>query len=171
MEHIADGIWLTGELLSPDECASLLASSQEVGYREARMQSHGRHNRETLVRRPDLAAKLSSRLNSEMDTHGDVAFRARELSASLRCYLYQPGDRVEPHFDSSQQLDDGSWSSLTLVLYLNDGFTGGATGFPELGVEVCAPPRCGVLFEQTLLHEGTAVVDGHKYIAVTYCHA
>ena len=94
MDYIADGVWLTGELLNPDECASLLASSQEAGYREARMKDHGRHNGETLVRRPDLAAKLWFRLNSEMDNHGGVAFRARELSASLRCYLYQPGDRV-----------------------------------------------------------------------------
>jgi predicted 2-oxoglutarate/Fe(II)-dependent dioxygenase YbiX len=168
MDHIADGVWLTGELLNPDECACLLASSQEAGYREARMKSDGRHNRESFLCRADVAAKLSGRLNSEMAKLGWVAFCAPELSATLRCYHYRPGDRVEPHYDATEQVNDGSWSALTLVVYLNDGFGGGATGFPELGVKVTAAPGCGVLFKQSLLHEGQPVTAGNKYIAITY---
>lgn len=49
VDNIAKGIWLTDELLTPDECRKLVALGHERGYRPARLQAHGRHNHETFL--------------------------------------------------------------------------------------------------------------------------
>jgi prolyl 4-hydroxylase len=131
------------------------------------MESHGRHNRETFLWLPDIAQEIAFRLNTEINKEKLVAFRVSEMSPGIQCYLYRQGDHVTPHYDDSQQVKDGRWSAFTLVIYLNDGFTGGATAFPELGIELSAPRGHGVLFKQSLLHEGKRVLTGEKYIART----
>jgi hypothetical protein len=144
-----------------------LALSRENGYRQARMKWQGRYNRESFLWLPHLAQKIEARLNSEIRSEDMVGLRVCELSSTLRCYLYREGDRVTPHCDASEHVKDGKWSAFTLIIYLSDGFTGGATRFPELGVELHAPAGQGVLFKQSLLHEGQKVLTGEKYIVVT----
>jgi hypothetical protein len=168
VDNVAEGIWLTGELLEPGERTWLLAHSHANGYREAAEKAHGRNNRECPLTLPDVANKIASRLNSEIRTDGLADFHVSEISSSLLCCLYQPGDNVVRHFDGARQVKDGVWSAFTLVLYLNDGFTGGTTGFPKLGTELVAPPGHGILFKHRLLHEGNTVVTGEKYVIVTF---
>ncbi len=61
----------------------------------------------------------------------------------------------------------GVRSLVTLVFYLNDGFEGGATEFPELGKKI--EPRRGraLLFQHRVLHEATAVTRGEKLVLRT----
>ena len=56
---------------------------------------------------------------------------------------------------------------LTLVFYLNDGFEGGATDFPELGRVIT--PRAGraLLFQHRILHEASEVRSGEKLVLRT----
>jgi hypothetical protein len=51
----------------------------------------------------------------------------------LRLYRYRQGERHGAHWDTVVELADGVRSLLTLVFYLNENFTGGATDFVELG--------------------------------------
>ena len=169
MDNVAEGVWLTGELLKPDECIRLLALSHENGYRDAILKSHGRHNRESFLRLPDIAQAIAFRLKSEIRKEKVTGIRVTEISSTIQCYLYQRGDCVDPHYDGSQDLKGGGQTSFTLVIYLNDGFTGGATGFPDLGFELSAPPGHGVLFRHSLLHEGKRVITGEKHVVITCC--
>jgi hypothetical protein len=166
VDSIADGIWITGELLKPDECDELLTLSCKKGYRDAMMKLEGRHNRETSLCLPEIAQRIEFRLNSEIRRESVIGLRVSELSSTLRFYLYGQGDYVTPHCDASEHVKDGRWSAFTLVIYLNDGFAGGATNFLELGVELCAPAGHGVLFDQMLLHEGKQVRAGKKHVVV-----
>jgi 2OG-Fe(II) oxygenase superfamily len=168
VDNVAEGIWLTGELLEPDERAWILARSHENGYHEAIEKAHGRNNSESPLCLPDVANRIASRLNSEIRKAGRAGFCVSEISSSLLCCRYQPGDNVVRHFDGPREVNDGTWSAFTLVLYLNDGFTGGATGFPKLGIELVAPPGHGILFKHRLLHEGKTVVTGEKFVIVTF---
>jgi prolyl 4-hydroxylase len=61
----------------------------------------------------------------------------------------------------------------TAILYLNEGFKGGETFFPELGLKVI-PEKGSVLFfdykysyetNKKTLHAGLPVIEGTKYIA------
>jgi prolyl 4-hydroxylase len=85
----------------------------------------------------------------------------------LRLYRYERGERHGVHWDSVVELEDGVRSLLTLVFYLNDGFEGGATDFPELDVTI--EPREGraLLFQHRILHEATAVRAGTKLVLRT----
>jgi prolyl 4-hydroxylase len=63
----------------------------------------------------------------------------------------------------------------TCVIYLSDGFEGGATKFPKLNLEIKPPKRSAVLFHPMdttekkchpkALHAGTPVLSGIKMIA------
>ena len=85
----------------------------------------------------------------------------------LRIYRYGPGERHGAHWDSIVELADGVRSMLTLVFYLNDGFTGGETDFVELGIRVA--PRLGraLLFQHRVMHRASEVVTGEKYVLRT----
>ncbi len=76
---------------------------------------------------------------------------------------YDSGDFFKPHCD-------GCYSELSLItiqIYLNEGFSGGETTFlsestdDRLGVV----PKTGMIlvFDQSLYHEGSEVIDGRKY--------
>jgi predicted 2-oxoglutarate/Fe(II)-dependent dioxygenase YbiX len=85
----------------------------------------------------------------------------------LRLYRYGPGERHTAHWDTVVELPDGVRSLLTLVFYLNEGFAGGATDFPELGQQIT--PRTGraLLFQHRVLHEATEVTAGEKFVLRT----
>jgi prolyl 4-hydroxylase len=85
----------------------------------------------------------------------------------LRLYRYGPGERHGVHWDTVVELDGGVRSLVTLVFYLNDGFEGGETEFPELGQRI--EPRAGraLLFQHRILHEATVVRSGEKLVLRT----
>lgn len=168
VDNVAEGIWLTDELLTSDERAEVLALSLENGYHDAEEKAHGRNNQECPLVLPDVANTIASRLNSEICKSGLTDFSVSEIFPSLLCCLYRPGDNVVRHRDGSRQVKEGVWSAFTLVLYLNAEFTGGATGFPHVGIELVAPPGRGILFKHGLLHEGKTVETGEKYVIVTF---
>jgi len=82
-------------------------------------------------------------------------------------YRYGPGERHGVHWDTVVELGPSVRSLLTLVFYLNDGFEGGATDFPELGKRIA--PRTGraLLFQHRILHEAMAVHAGEKFVLRT----
>jgi prolyl 4-hydroxylase len=55
-------------------------------------------------------------------------------------------------------------SLLTLMVYLNEGFEGGATAFHDFGVAVRPRTGMALLFQHRLLHEGCEVSAGVKYV-------
>jgi prolyl 4-hydroxylase len=85
----------------------------------------------------------------------------------LRLYRYGPGERHGAHWDTVVELEGGVRSLVTLVFYLNDGFEGGETDFPELDRRIA--PRAGraLLFQHRILHEATAVRAGEKLVLRT----
>ena len=85
------------------------------------------------------------------------------INERFRGYKYTVGQRFAPHYDGAFVRSPREASELTLIVYLNDDFTGGTTDFPHLGLRV--QPRAGraLLFQHLLLHEGCAVEAGVKY--------
>jgi predicted 2-oxoglutarate/Fe(II)-dependent dioxygenase YbiX len=110
----------------------------------------------------DLLARIAAHVPKELSGMSLCGANPR-----LRLYRYAPGERHGVHWDTVVELDGGIKSLLTLVFYLNDGFDGGDTDFPELGKRVA--PRAGraLLFQHRVLHEATAVVRGEKLVLRT----
>ena len=81
----------------------------------------------------------------------------------LRVYRYAPGERHTAHWDTVVELGDGVASRITLVFYLNDGFAGGETEFPELAKKVAPSRGRALLFQHRVLHAALPVTSGVKY--------
>jgi hypothetical protein len=67
-----------------------------------------------------------------------------------------------PHTDGCYRRSNGEESLFTFMIYLNAGILGGATKFENALVI----PQAGLalVFDHYLLHEGTRVIEGHKYV-------
>ena len=94
---------------------------------------------------------------------------------------YRPGEEFKPHVDyfnesgeaTYRSLADGGQRADTVLVYLNDGYEGGATAFPELGLAVQGR-RGDILHFHNLdaagvghkdsLHAGTPVTSGEKWL-------
>ena len=106
-----------------------------------------------------------------------------ENSEKMQVVKYEPNGYYKPHYDAS--CDDkeecvnfeknGGQRVITMIIYLNDDFTGGMTDFPNLKMEFI-PKKYSSLFFYSLekngnkchplsLHAGTPVKTGIKYIA------
>jgi predicted 2-oxoglutarate/Fe(II)-dependent dioxygenase YbiX len=119
----------------------------------------------------------------------------RSINRRFRCYRYVPGAVYRPHVDgawppsgitpngeyvyNASDPEKPEYSRFTFLVYLNDEFEGGETTFfvpaPGEGLEARGvKPMMGsvVVFphgdaEGSLVHEGTGVTKGAKYIIRT----
>lgn len=118
------------------------------------------------------------------------------INARFRLYRYRPGALYRPHIDGAwpasalnssttpptyvYDSDPTVYSRLTFLIYLNDDFEGGCTTFflPSLtpGILEARPvkPRMGTICvfphgaaKGSLLHEGSGVLSGAKYVIRT----
>ncbi|KAI8585566.1 hypothetical protein BDZ88DRAFT_432262 [Geranomyces variabilis] len=135
---------------------------------------------------PHLPHTLSSTAGG-----GGGALNLRGINARWRVYRYVPGAVYRPHIDGAwpasgldpvtgeyvYDLHRDQRSRLTFLVYLNDGFDGGHTTFftpgrvegrmdawpvsPRAGAVLCFPHGEA---KGALLHEGSAVERGAKYI-------
>jgi hypothetical protein len=163
-------LWTVDGALSPDECAEMIARIDAAGPSLAPInQAEGpvvdirtRSNSRVMFDDPALAARLFERVRG----HVPVALQGlRVVGANerVRCYRYDVGQRFAPHYDGSFVRDDAERSLLTLLVYLNDGFSGGETAFPDLGQSITPRAGMALLFQHAILHEGCAIRAGVKY--------
>jgi prolyl 4-hydroxylase len=101
----------------------------------------------------------------------------------LQILHYRPGAEYKPHHDYFDPAHSGTPRILqrggqrvgTLVMYLNTPEAGGATTFPDVGLEV-APVRGNAVFfsydrahpDTRTLHGGAPVVAGEKWVATKW---
>lgn len=92
---------------------------------------------------------------------------SRDFSAhsEFQVVRYHPGDFYQTHRDSGPYNPDRYFS---VVFYLNDNFEGGGTYFPDAGYTVVPEQGQAVIFPSDYLHRAEHVVEGIKYIAVTW---
>jgi predicted 2-oxoglutarate/Fe(II)-dependent dioxygenase YbiX len=164
-------------IISPEECQSLIDLSESLGFQPARIEGawngprgfvvrNGRDNSRVAIDDCKLADALwqrVARMVPETINQNSVV----GLNQRLRFYRYQPGQSFGLHRDGFYQRSQSERSRLTLILYLNDEYSGGETFFADS--ESLIAPRAGkaILFPHQLWHEGRTVKDGHKYILRT----
>lgn len=94
---------------------------------------------------------------------------------------YALGQQITPHFDFidaqasdyEEQIRQQGQRMVTFLLYLNDGYTGGETTFPELGIVHQGKTGRGLYFvnahsdlspDRRMLHTGSPPTSGEKWI-------
>jgi len=161
---------IAGVLAAP-ECADMIARIEQLGPSDAPittargfvMRPDIRNNTRVMFDDVELAAQLFARLGGALPARL-CGRRAVGVNERFRCYRYEPGQRFAPHYDGAYARSPTERSELTLMVYLNEEFTGGKTAFHHYDVE--ATPRTGaaLLFQHQLLHEGCVVHTGVKYV-------
>jgi prolyl 4-hydroxylase len=166
-------LWWTVEgVLSPGECASLVARIEAMGPQLAPISraegpvidESARNNTRVMFDDAALTGLLFDRLRPHLPAELS-GLRIVSANERLRCYRYRPGQRFAPHHDGAFYRSDVERSLLTLIVYLNEGFSGGETAL--LDVREVIQPKTGMalLFQHHLLHEGARVTAGVKYVA------
>lgn len=154
--------------LEPEECEQLIALAEREGFASAGVRTADgpkampaiRNNERAMLPSPHWVDLLWQRLGSLALPEVDGQLPTG-LPKDLRFYKYSPGQRFKMHKDGPWH-EDGLTSQLTLLVYLNDGFTGGDTDFREFRVK----PEAGaaLLFIHDTWHEGAAIESGTKYV-------
>jgi prolyl 4-hydroxylase len=188
-EDVAAGVYLLHRVMSPRECRRLISAADEIGFSHAglaigddtyRVNLAVRNNLRVVFDAPGLAAGLWQRIRAHVQAQHEGA-AVVGVNDRFRVYRYEPGQRFSPHVDVRTAVPGGE-TRASLVLYLNDEFTGGNTRFFETKdrgsrrgegrgrkfdnrVRFALQPAVGgaVVFDHLLLHEGAEVTGGVKY--------
>jgi len=134
-------VWLVEDFVSEEDAERLLDAAHDANFSTSPTQrSEGQ----------DWRSSSSALLPRGSPAAHRVAERAAAVCGvpvsfveDLQVVRYRPGERYQPHLDSEGP-DHRHW---TLLLYLNDPGSGGATGFPLMGLKVMPSPRAALLWE------------------------
>lgn len=106
-----------------------------------------------------------------------------EHGEGLQVLRYRPGAEYKPHYDYFDPAQPGTPTILkrggqrvaTLITYLNTPLRGGATIFPDVGLEVAPLKGHAVFFSYDRphpstrsLHGGAPVLEGEKWVATKW---
>jgi prolyl 4-hydroxylase len=170
IDHGAPLALVVRDVLSHDECQAIIQRIDGSGPTVApittstgfELRPDLRNNTRVMFDDGLLASQLFDRLSAAIPP---TIARMRAVGANerFRCYRYESGQRFAPHYDGAFRRSDEEVSLLTLIVYLNEGFRGGATAFLDHGVDIVPRTGMALLFQHRLLHEGCAVTSGVKY--------
>ena len=175
-----------GELLSDEECEALielakprLARSLTVATKTGGEEVNAdRTSNGMFFQRGEneLVQRLEQRLARLVNW-------PEENGEGLQILQYGPGAEYKPHYDYFDPAEPGTPAILkrgghrlaSIVCYLNTPEAGGATVFPEAGIEV-APVRGNAVFfsydrphpSTRTLHGGAPVAAGEKWVATKW---
>lgn len=173
LDFSAPFVWSVDGLLTPDECGDLVERIETLGPESAPittaqgfvMNADVRNNTRVMFDDHRMADRLFERARRFVPGAMNGGMSASGLNERWRCYRYEPGQRFAPHYDGSFRRSDREESLLTMIIYLNQGFEGGRTEFPDMGVSVEPVIGRALFFQHRLLHESTPLVSGRKYAA------
>ncbi|HZF82106.1 MAG TPA: 2OG-Fe(II) oxygenase [Burkholderiaceae bacterium] len=175
-----------GNLLSADECEALIAAARQRLSRSLTVETKTGGETLNVDRTSDgmffergenevvqrIEARIATLLNWPLD-----------FGEGLQILRYSPGAQYRPHYDYFDPKEPGTPTILrrggqrvgTLVMYLQEPEQGGATTFPDIGLEV-APVRGSAVFfsydradpATRTLHGGAPVLAGEKWVATKW---
>ena len=172
---IPDRLLTIDGFFSPAECEQQIRRSEGAGYEAATISTRAgavmntaiRNNDRLIADDPALAQTLWERVQPFVPSPL-FGREAIGLNERLRYYRYEPSQTFRPHQDGSFRRDNGEKSQVTFMVYLNDGFGGGATRFdlryPHGETEVVPRAGMALLFVHSFRHEGAVVTSGAKYV-------
>ncbi len=175
-----------GDLLSEEECEALIADARKRLARSLTVETKTGGEIVNVDRTSD--GMFFER--GETDVVRRIEARIAKLLAwplefgeGLQVLRYAPGAQYRPHYDYFDPNERGTPTILarggqrvaTLVMYIGEPARGGATTFPDVGLEV-APQRGSAVFfsydrpdpATRSLHGGAPVLEGEKWVATKW---
>lgn len=167
-KHIVEGFF------TPEECKGFIDFSEKQGYEESLIRSKEgevmnkeiRDNDRVIWDNPQVAEQLWALVKDMMpaDIEG---YEPIGLNERFRFYRYKDGQQFKPHIDGPFRRSETEKSKITLLIYLNEDFEGGATTLVLEGEDVIPKEGMLFLFEHKIMHCGRPVTEGTKYVLRT----
>lgn len=167
---IEENVFEIPSFLSVDECDVLINLSEEIGFKEADVQTpsgrelltHIRNNERVDYHSNDLAQRYWQRLVN-LNLPAFEGKSAIGLSPYFRFYRYLPGQKFSLHKDGRQNVH-GNETLFTFLIYLNEDCIGGETFFRQGSLKISPKKGTAILFEHHLWHQGVEVQSGVKIV-------
>jgi|KBSMisStaDraftv2_1062788.scaffolds.fasta_scaffold195424_2 prolyl 4-hydroxylase len=182
----APRIVVVADLLSAEECGELIALARSRLTRSETVETATGGSAVNAARTSDgmffkpaefpVCARLEERLAALVDW-------PIENGEGLQVLHYRPGAEYRPHYDYFDPAEPGTPTILkrggqrvaSIVCYLNTPEAGGATVFPDIGLEVAPVQGNAVFFSYDrphpstrTLHGGAPVTAGEKWVATKW---
>ncbi len=179
-------LWVFGNLLSPAECAALVDAARPRLSRSLTVDT--KTGGEELNR--DRTSQGMFFMRGENTVVRRVEARIARLlrwpvqnGEGLQVLRYRQGAQYKPHYDYFDPREPGTPAMLqrggqrvaSLIMYLQEPDQGGATVFPDIGLEVAPQRGTAVFFSYArahptslTLHGGAPVMAGEKWIATKW---
>jgi prolyl 4-hydroxylase len=160
--EIADGIWVTEDFFTADECVEWIDFAEDIGFTDKKIISGIRTS--ATIDDKDKSFLLWQRAKEHLPKmiYHHVAVG---LNERLRFYRYNAEQKFAWHTDGTVTLPNNQKSLLTFLIYLNNNYQGGETAFRnELNTVVRPETGTMLAFKHEILHEGSEVKSGRKYI-------
>lgn len=176
-------------ILTPLECdylmaisAALMQPSKVVDAEKGEAVPAGYRTSDGAVLLPAHIDVVTALIVGKLSRAAAIPQDRGEFISLLR---YKPGQEYHPHHDYLQS-DAQDYSQVkrcgqrasTLLTYLNGGYDGGETAFPDLNLRYKGGAGDGLLFENidtggvpipSSLHAGLPVTSGEKWLATLWC--
>lgn len=180
-------IVIFGNVLSDEECDSLIAQSKEKVARSlvvgletgAATLHHARTSESCFYQRGETS--LHKTIEERISQLVNIPV---ENGEGLQVLHYQPGQEYKAHYDyftSKASIDlhckSGGQRTGTFIVYLSDVEAGGQTTFPKLNISVAPKKGNGLFFsymneqgdlDDRSYHSGHPVLEGDKWICTKW---
>ena len=165
--HHGLNIYQIYDILSKEECDAIIDKTEQLGYQSAKINNGGiwieskmRNNESTMFFDKELAASLFDKIKHLLPAKkGDMILDS--IDDRFRAYRYNVGEKFDWHMDGATKKENGDRSYFTFIIYLNDGYVGGETGFDFKSIK--GTVGGALLFAHKILHCGCLVSEGVKY--------
>ena len=175
-----------GDLLSDDECDALITAAGRRLARSLTVETQTGGEVLNVDRTSDgmFFERGVNEIVARIEQRIAVLLRwPLEFGEGLQVLRYAPGAQYRPHYDYFDPAEPGTPTILrrggqrvgTLVMYLREPVKGGATVFPDIGLEVAPKRGTGVFFSYDrpdpatrTLHGGAPVIEGEKWVATKW---
>lgn len=179
-------VLLFGNLLTDEECEALKAQAAPRLVRSETVDAHTGGSEVNPARTSDgmFFSRAETPLIDRLERRMAALLRwPVERGEGLQILRYRPGAEYRPHHDYFDPAQPGSTAVLsrggqrvgTLIVYLNTPEAGGATVFPDAGLDIAPVKGHAVFFSYDrahpstgTLHGGAPVTAGEKWVATKW---
>lgn len=169
--------------LSDNECDQIIESSKNTGLFASKVYEGSHDSYNDLHRRSEqcwLNDTDHDYIKNISDRVGFLTGTINNKKEPFQVVKYKSGGYFNPHYDACngseefcKRLNKDGFRLLTVLIYLNDDYTGGETVFPNINKTVIPEKGKAVVFYNVneqgkpiyeALHGGNPVKSGEKYI-------
>lgn len=169
---LTDYIFTIDSFITEDNCMTILSQINENDFSHAPIVTSRGEELKTDIRKNKRIIfddyKLSESLFNQNKKHFPLTLSGRNLiglNEKFRIYKYSKNEYFKPHADTPYKRKNGELSLLSLLIYLNNDYKGGETKFDRIKVK--GSTGMALVFHHGLIHEGSKVLEGFKYVLRT----